>query len=345
MLAFSAALILSATAPHALQAPTIETDTSVQAVYGDAAALDYDCLVSGSPVTGSGRRQYCIDVPGGGVGQQLVVDVQTTRSNQILTIGGSTYITPASSSNFSSVGPIIEIKPFQQSCTSCDYCPCIGCGHRCECSCNAQCRLRKETSCSHTAGVLRPGRWYVGVDAPASFTLRATLVGALALRSGETLQPRTLFSVGAPQRLRDEGASEGGASTDYFFFDPAVHERLKLHVSLLRTGSPAAALDVYVRFGEAWPTTEEYDARMSCDALGSPHATFVLQPDRLLNERLGVMVVARGDSWATYSVTAHTAPSTKLMLALGLVGVVALIAIGAIGFARRHTAKHGIGLP
>ena len=56
----------------------------------------------------------------------------------------------------------------------------------------------------------------------------------------------------------------------------------------------------------------------------------MLQADRLLNERLCILVLATGPSWAVYTVTAHAAPSGRLMLALGVaVGILAL-ALGAL---------------
>ena len=161
----------------------------------------------------------------------MVVNVLAPRTPvEAVQIGGTTYLRGDNStavaahtgaSTLAAVGAIIEVKPFQQACERCDTCPCIGCGHRCECSCNALCRQRREPNCAHTAGVLSPGRWYIGIDAPAEFTLTATLVGALALRTGEALGPRTLFGAGA-QPLIDARASssEGAAFADYFSTTP-----------------------------------------------------------------------------------------------------------------------------
>jgi hypothetical protein len=194
----------------------------------------------------------------------------------------------------------------------------------------------------HSAGVLSPGRWYVGVDAPGSYTLRATLVGALALRADETLRARTLFATGTRRELLDEGASEGIASAEYFYFDPAVHERLDLQLDLLRSGSPTASLDVYLRAGEEFPTSELHDAHMRCDAADSPHSTFVLRAaDRLLNERLNVLVVARGETWLTYSIGASTEPSVKLTAAIAVAGGVAVLGLGALLYVRRREQAGG----
>ena len=74
------------------------------------------------------------------------------------------------------------------------------------------------TLSGHTAGVLSPGKWFVGVDSPTDFSLRATLVAALELRSGEILAPRTLWGAAASQLRMDEGESEGKAFSDFFFY-------------------------------------------------------------------------------------------------------------------------------
>ena len=63
--------------------------------------------------------------------------------------------------------------------------------------------------------------------------------------------------------MLEAGASEGAASVDYFYFDPAPHEALTLHVTQRRAGSASSHVDVYVRFGE-WPTEYEHDAAMRC---------------------------------------------------------------------------------
>ena len=246
-----------------------------------------------------------------------------TTPLEAVRIGRNTYLRPSNLSQSvtttTAVGPIIEVKPFRQPCERCDLCACIGCGERCECACNALGRLRRETSAALTAGVLDTGRWYVGVDSPAGFTLRATLVAAISLHAGETLPPRTLYGPSATQALRSEGASEGAVSADYFYYDPSSHESLKIQVELLRAGSRAAYLDVYVKFG-SWPTTELHDARMRVDKIASPHATFVLQADRLINERLCVLVVSTGDSWVQYALTTHTSASSRVFMASLLSG-------------------------
>lgn len=298
--------------------------------YGDAPPLGPECLVSGAQVAGVGRAQFCVDVPDAD-GQKLVVSVDTARPLERVRIGGSVYVRSLSGANASShasvIGPIIEIKPFQQPCEMCDMCPCIGCAHRCECSCNALCRTRYETHCTHTAGVLRPGtRWFVGVDAPSAFTLRATLVAPLALRAGDRLGPRAIFSAHASQTVRDATASDGASSVDYYYYDPSPHEELSVLVELLRSGSLATWVEVYVRFGE-WPTVEVHDAAMRVDSTAQPHATFVLRADRLLNERLCVMVVARGDAWAQYAISTSAAPSARFLAAAAAALVVLAAAI------------------
>ena len=315
--------------------PTSAADLALSP-YGAASPLEHACIASGGLVTGEGRRQFCIDVPPAD-GQKLVVSVQTAPPPlEAIRIGSTTYLRPSVNASDTAItgsttaGPIIEVKPYLQSCERCDLCPCIGCGDRCECSCNSLCRLRREPSCAHTAGVLTPGRWYINVDAPAAFTMRATLVAALALRAGETLSPRTLFGTGATQSLRDAAASEGASFSDYFFYDPAPHESLTVEVELLRAGAHSAAIDVYVRYAE-WPTSELHDARMVVNAASrTPQATFVLRADRLLNERLCVLVVARGDSWVQYAVKTNAEPSRRLVAALLIVLSVLLAALGAL---------------
>ena len=171
-------------------------------------------------------------------------------------------------------------------------------------------------------------RTHFSQDAPGDFVLTATLVGALVLRAGDLLPPRTLWGSTASQLRMAEGESEGRAGSDYFYYDPKPHEKLSLSLRLLRTGSAASWVDVYVRFGEM-PTTELYDATMRCDR-NSLHSTFVLQADRLLNERLSVLVVARGDSFVVYALATNAEMSGRLLAALGLVGLVAIAAVLAI---------------
>ena len=110
-----------------------------------------------------------------------------------------------------------------------------------------QCRLRHEPTCSHTAGVLTPGRWYIGVDAPAAFTLQATLVRATALRPHDAPLRRTVFGLSAVGGSSTGWSSEGTATSEYFFFDPAPHERLRLQVSLESAAAAGGGLDVYIR--------------------------------------------------------------------------------------------------
>ena len=94
-------------------------------VYGDAAPLDYACLLSGRPISGHGRRQFCIDVPDA-EGQKMVVNVLAPRTPvEAVQIGGTTYLRGDNStavaahtgaSTLAAVGAIIEVKPFQQAC-------------------------------------------------------------------------------------------------------------------------------------------------------------------------------------------------------------------------------------
>lgn len=215
-----------------------------------------------------------------------------------------------------------QVKPFQQRCASCDFCPCLGpgCGPRCECSCNAMCRLRRETTCALTAGVLSPGRWYVAIDAPGPFTLEVAKVAAMVLRPAARPFRRTVFAVGAPAGAGAFGASstsEGVTFSDYYFYDPEPQESLRVQIELLRTGSGGAWVDVYVRFGE-WPTVGQYDAAMRCDPDMQPSARFVLQPDRLINERLHVLVIGGGHSWAQYEISSRVAPSLPFLVAISL---------------------------
>ena len=257
-------------------------------------------------------------------------------SFEVLRLGSDAepYVNAALSANFSRavLGPIIEVKPFQQACETCDSCPCVGvdCGPRCECSCNAMCRLRREPSCSHTAGVLSPGRWFVAIDSPGPFTLQATLVAATAIVPSAAAARRTLFGTSAGRQAIAGTSSEGIAFSDYFYYDPAPHESLKLQVELLRVGAASGGLDVYVRFGE-WPTTQLYDASMTT----SPQATsvspqFVLQAERLLNERIYVMVLAQGGSPVEYALSIDARANVPLLFVCGamfLLGIGVLVLV------------------
>lgn len=308
--------------------------------YGAAPMGAPSCLVSGRAVAGRGRAQFCIDINGSVAdGQKLVVRAEAAQPSEAVRFGANTYVRAPNASE-AALGPILEIKPFQQDCEVCDSCACIGCGERCACSCNALCRLRHEPACAHTAGVLTPGRWYVGVDAPGAFTLQATVVAAQALPpSGEWLT-RTVVA-GSGRRAATAGGAEGGAFADYFYFDPAVHESLTLQLELKRVGSAGSWVDVYVRFGE-WPTTLTHDAAMSCDRAAHPLAQFALRADRLLNERLCVMVVGRGDGWAEYALAASTAPSAWAgSLLLGALLVVGLAVAAMLVLAMRQAALRG----
>ena len=337
-------LCLAAAEQRALQPASNESPADNGdpiAIYGPRLQVEPECLVSGVMTSGTGRRQFCIDVPSSS-GQKLVLDVRTARpAPSALTVGDKRYLQSTVNAS-SAIGPIIEVKPFQMACERCDLCPCIGCGHRCECSCNANCRVRRESSCAHTAGVLTPGRWYVGVDAPGDFTLRPTLVAALQLRAGERLPPRTLWGAGATQPLLEVGESEGKAFSDYLYFDPAPHQKLTLKVALVHTGSAGSWIDVYVRFGD-WPTTELHDAAMRCDKRLQPVSAFVLEADRLINERLHVLILGRGDASVQYRVDTETETSPRLLAALAFVGAVGvLVALALLRiFARERQTRRG----
>mmetsp|Transcript_60518 Transcript_60518/g.165768 ORF Transcript_60518/g.165768 Transcript_60518/m.165768 type:complete len:142 (+) Transcript_60518:138-563(+) len=106
------------------------------------------------------------------------------------------------------------------------------------------------------------------------------------------------------------------------YVDTAVHQSLRVDVSLLKAGSQQASVDIYLRYG-SWPTTIVHDALLQPDQL-NPRARFVLPPSRLFNERLHIMLVGRGDTWVEYALSANTAPNTLLALLLLLaLGVVA----------------------
>ena len=316
----------------------ITTVTAQPAGYGERLLPAPKCLTSRSTVSGVGRMQFCLDVEGPATtGQKVVVSVATPRPTDIVLFGERALpISSAdqSSSSSSIIGPIIEVKPFEQSCETCDFCPCLGpgCGTRCECSCNVMCRLRREATCSHTAGVLTPGRWFVSVDAPGAFTLEATLVGALVLSPGAPALRRTVFAAGAPAGTSAFASSnsEGVAFADYFYYDPKAHESLRVQIDLLRSGPGGGFIDVYVRFGE-WPTVQQHDAAMHCDSAANPTAMFMLQHDRLFNERLNILVLGRGNSWAQYEISARAAASLPFLLAIGLVVLVVLVALIALG--------------
>ena len=316
----------------------ITTVTAQPAGYGERLLPAPKCLTSRSTVSGVGRMQFCLDVEGPATtGQKVVVSVTTPRPTDIVLFGERALpISSAdqSSSSSSIIGPIIEIKPFEQSCETCDFCPCLGpgCGTRCECSCNVMCRLRREATCAHTAGVLTPGRWFVSVDAPGAFTLEATLVGALVLSPGAPALRRTVFAAGAPAGTSAfaSSTSEGVAFADYLYYDPKPHESLRVQIDLLRSGPGGGFIDVYVRFGE-WPTVQQHDAAMHCDSAANPTAMFMLQHDRLFNERLNILVLGRGNSWAQYEISARAAASLPFLLAIGLVVLVVLVALIALG--------------
>ena len=138
---------------------------------------------------------------------------------------------------------------------------------------------------------------------------------------------RTLHAVG--ETRASFSAAEGVASVDYLFVDPQLHESLRINVAMLRAGSPRARLDIYLKYGD-WPTTLEFDALLQ-PAQSSPSSGFVLQPNRLFNERLCIMVVGRGDAWVEYSLNTSSAPNfvlgVVLLLVLVLVALVAVIVL------------------
>jgi len=305
--------------------------------YGERLLPAPNCLVNRQTVSASGRRQFCIDVEGPRTsGQKLVVSVTTPRpAVDIVRFGEHEYPVSTAVANHSSssmsntIGPLIEIKPFERSCESCDLCPCLGpeCGPRCECSCNAMCRLRGETTCAHTAGILTPGRWFVAIDAPGAFTLEATLEAALQLSPGAPALRRTVFPAGGSGGAF-ASTSEGIAFSDYFYYDPAAHEALRVQIELLHTGPGGGWIDVYVRFGD-WPTVAKHDALMRCDP-AQPIAKFALQPDRLLNERLTVLIVGQGHAWAQYKISVGAAASLPFLIAVSLAVLVVLVALAAL---------------
>ena len=214
--------------------------------FGTHPQLQPVCLRSGVTVVGSGRATFCFDVNGTRAdGSKLVVDVSESRPVDLVRLGEERYARALSNA---SVGAIIEVKRFQQSCEVCETCACIDCGQHCGYSCNAVCRLSTGRRCQgglcrcpHTVGVLDPGRWYVSVDATGSFSLQATLVAATQLRVGHAVQ-RTLLAVGMDKL--GFAPTEGVAWTDYLYVDPAFHEALTIDVSQLRAGSDLSSVEV-----------------------------------------------------------------------------------------------------
>ena len=238
-------------------------------------------------VKGQGHQQYCIDVEGHtrDDAQKLVLSVSTARPVETVKLGDVQLVRGYRTANRSASAPILEVKPFQQACEASTTCGCLGCGDQCGCSVNVQCRLGggrrcsgNECTCSHTAGVLSPGRWFIGLDAAGPFSMQAWLVSPVQLQPGERVQ-RGLVALEAQAAT----SADGSAWSDYFWLDAPPHEALTLQADLVRSGKPAGWVDVYLRFGE-WPTTQLYDASMTTN----PHATpaspqFVLQAERLLN--------------------------------------------------------------
>ena len=311
--------------------------------YGTVPTVSSPCLQGCGPsspctVKGQGQALHCIDVQGNTLddAQKLVLSVSTARPVETVKIGDVQLVRGFRSANHSTAAPIIEVKPFQQACEASATCGCIGCGDRCPCTVNAQCRLGggrrcsgNECFCSHTAGVLMPGRWYIGVDAAGAFSLQAWLVTAQQLRSGERVQ-RGLVAM---QAQSGTAPSEGAAWSDYFYIDPTPHEALTLQVDLLRSGAAASVgwVDAYLRFGD-WPTTQLYDASVTTNPQRtSVSPQFVLQAERLLNERVYVMVLAQGGSAVEYRLGIDARPNVGLLLAcaamLGLAAAAAALLV------------------
>lgn len=285
-------------------------------------------------VKGQGHKQYCIDVEGHTLddAQKLVLSVSTARPVETVKLGDVQLVRGYRAANRSASAPILEVKPFQQACEASTTCGCLGCGDQCGCSVNVQCRLGggrrcsgNECACSHTAGVLAPGRWFIGVDAAGPFSLQAWLVSPVQLQPGERVQ-RGLVALEAQAAT----SADGSAWSDYFWLDAPPHEALSLQADLVRSGTPSGWVDVYLRFG-AWPTTQLYDASMTTN----PHATaaspqFVLQAERLLNQRVYVMVLAQGGSSVEYRLTVDARPNLPLLLVCGAMFVLGVLVVGLV---------------
>ena len=72
---------------------------------------------------------------------------------------------------------------------------------------------------------------------------------------------------------------------------------------------------------------------MRVDRVVAHSATFALPADRLLNERLCVMVLAPGDTWVTYAIRAHTdvrGPRVALAGVAMIVFLLLLLALRAV---------------
>lgn len=279
-----------------------------------------DCLQSGSSIIGRGAGSFCIDVDTPvETGAKLVVDATVPRALADLQIGGTTLLRAAR--NASARPIILEVAPSEQGCSACDGCACIGCGSQCACACS-MCAA-DATSCALTAGVLRPGRWWVRVDAPGEFRLSATLVLAVELPSG-AMSARMLVPASAPA---PQSALPGGrASVDFFVVRTAAHQSVKLEVEPGRVGPGAAWVDVYVRQG-AYPTSTVHDGVLSTSPELPRPLAFTLQSERLVNEFVYVMVVARGQAWVSYAISADAGPSAWFWLAIGLATVVVLCVV------------------
>ena len=148
----------------------------------------------------------------------------------------------------------------------------------------------------------------------------------VAVEPGQTLE-RGLVALEAQAGV----SAEGSAWSDYFYVDAPPHQAMTLQVDLRRHGTPAGWVDVYVRFGE-WPTTQLFDASMTTNPQTTSVAPqFVLQAERLLNERIYVMVLAQGGSAVEYRISVDARANVPLLLvggaifALGVAVVVLLV--------------------
>jgi len=184
--------------------------------------------------------------------------------------------------------------------------------------------------------VLRPGRWWVSIDAPGEFTLRATLVAAVALPAG-VMSARTLVPASVPSP--HDALPEGRSSVDFFLVRTAAHERVKLEVEPGRAGSSSAWVDVFVRQG-AYPTTSEFDGTLSTNPELPRPLAFTLEADRLVNDFVYVMVVARGDAWVSYAISTGAGPSIWFWVAMGLAtAMVACLVLQRFGLPKAMLAR------
>jgi len=289
-----------------------------------------DGLSSGTRVRGLGHRIFCIDVNGSTLdGAKLLMRLSTPRSVSEIRIGDTLLFSRRG--NSTAAGPLVVVSRSPELCEPCNSCPCVDCGDGCGCACASSCREGRgqycssaECSCSLTAGLLSPGRWYVTVDALGPFVLEPTLVPATRLVSGDAVQRTLLVAGAAPQPLPD-----GPASLDFFYVDPLPHKSIDVTLDVTAGGSSATEpytwVDVYLRSGD-WPTTVLQDAHMTADPQMPPRLSFHLQAERLFNDRLYIMVVARGASWVRYELTAGDELNGRYWTGLGFVVLVAICA-------------------